>query len=70
MQLQLVAESCTICSSHSGRAVRKLLDTPSYVEEIFAYRCKGTVLQLEGLSGIQAVENSRTHHTARIITDL
>jgi len=28
--LQLVAESCTICSSRSGRPVRKLLDTPSY----------------------------------------
>jgi len=30
IQLQLVAESCTICSSCSGRPVRKLLDTPSY----------------------------------------
>jgi hypothetical protein len=29
IQLHLVAESCTICSSHS-RQVRKLLDTPSY----------------------------------------
>jgi len=28
-QLHLVAESCTICSSHSRRPVRKLLDTPS-----------------------------------------
>jgi hypothetical protein len=26
-----VAESCTICSSRSGRPVRKLLDTPSYL---------------------------------------
>jgi hypothetical protein len=25
-----VAESCTICSSHARRRVRKLLDTPSY----------------------------------------
>jgi hypothetical protein len=28
--LQLVAESCTICSSRARRPVRKLLDTPSY----------------------------------------
>jgi hypothetical protein len=31
IQLYLVAESCTICSSLSRRSVRKLLDTPSYV---------------------------------------
>jgi hypothetical protein len=30
IQLHLVAESCTICSSRSRRPVRKLLDTPSY----------------------------------------
>jgi hypothetical protein len=30
IQLHVVAESCTICSSHSRRPVRKLLDTPSY----------------------------------------
>jgi hypothetical protein len=30
IQLNLVAESCTICSSRSRRPVRKLLDTPSY----------------------------------------
>jgi hypothetical protein len=30
MQLHLVAESCTVCSSRSRRPVRKLLDTPSY----------------------------------------
>jgi hypothetical protein len=30
IQLQLVAESCTICSSRSRRPVRKLSDTPSY----------------------------------------
>jgi len=28
IQLLLVAESCTICSSRSRRPVRKLLDTP------------------------------------------
>jgi len=31
MQLYLVAESCTICSSRSRLPVRKPLDTPSYV---------------------------------------
>jgi hypothetical protein len=31
IQLHLVAESCTICSSLSRRPVRKLLDTPSYM---------------------------------------
>jgi len=30
IQLHLVAESCTICSTHSRQPVRKLLDTPSY----------------------------------------
>jgi hypothetical protein len=30
IQLHLVAESCTICSSRSRRPVWKLLDTPSY----------------------------------------
>jgi C4-type Zn-finger protein len=31
IQLHLVEESCTICSSRSRRPVRKLLDTPKYV---------------------------------------
>jgi hypothetical protein len=30
IQLHLVAEGCTICSSRSSRPVRKLLDTPSH----------------------------------------
>jgi hypothetical protein len=34
IQLHLVAESCTICSSRSRRPVPKLLDTPSYVNGI------------------------------------
>jgi hypothetical protein len=33
IQLHLVAESCTICSSRSRRPVRKLLDTPSYTKQ-------------------------------------
>jgi hypothetical protein len=35
IQLHLVAESCTICSSRSRRPVRKLLDAPSYVVCLF-----------------------------------
>jgi hypothetical protein len=31
IQLHLLAESCTICSSRSRRPVRKLLDTPAYI---------------------------------------
>jgi hypothetical protein len=31
IQLHLVAEICTICSSHSKRPVPELLDTPSYI---------------------------------------
>jgi hypothetical protein len=34
IQLHLVAESCTICSSRSRRPVLKLLDTPSYSLEL------------------------------------
>jgi len=34
IQLHLVAESCTICSSRSTRPVRKVLDTPSYYNSI------------------------------------
>jgi hypothetical protein len=34
IQLHLVAQSCTSCSSCSRRPVRKLLDTPSYVLEL------------------------------------
>jgi len=31
IELHLVAGSCTICSFHSRRLVRILLDTPSYI---------------------------------------
>jgi hypothetical protein len=34
MQLHLVAESCTICGYRSRRPVRKLLDTPWYLEAV------------------------------------
>jgi hypothetical protein len=32
IQLRIVADSCSICSSHSRRPVRKLLYTLSYTE--------------------------------------
>jgi hypothetical protein len=35
IELHVVAESCTICSSRSRRSIRKLLDTPSYMQQIF-----------------------------------
>jgi hypothetical protein len=34
IQLHLVAESCTTCSFRARRPVRKLLDTPSYVQQM------------------------------------
>jgi hypothetical protein len=37
IQLHLVAESCTICSSRSWRPVQKLLDTPSYVFQAITF---------------------------------
>jgi hypothetical protein len=37
IQLHLVAEGCTICSSRSRRPVRKLLDTPSYLTRLALY---------------------------------
>jgi hypothetical protein len=49
IQLYLVTESCTICSSRSRRPVRKLLDTLSY---IYA----GTLTSLEGGSPVSKSE--------------
>jgi len=43
IQLNLVAGSCTVCSSPSGRPVLKLLDTPSYRGIIV---CSGTTRTL------------------------
>jgi hypothetical protein len=42
IQLHVVAESCTICSSRSGRPVRKLLYTPSYTwlnADLLRWKC-------------------------------
>jgi hypothetical protein len=42
IQLHLVAESCTICSSRSRRPVLKLLDAPSY-NIIYAFMQKSNI---------------------------
>jgi len=60
IQLYLVAENCTICSSRSRRPVLELLDTPSY------FRCKlmclfitgVCTLCLQGPPGTRCVEKS------------
>jgi len=39
IQPHTVAESCSICSSRSRRAVRKLLDTPSYTRNGSSLEC-------------------------------
>jgi hypothetical protein len=41
IQLHLVAESSTICSSRSRRPVRKLLDTPLYFVFVFPLKRSG-----------------------------
>jgi len=37
IQLHLVAESCTICSSRSRRPIRLLFDTPSYTIAVLCF---------------------------------
>jgi len=38
IQLNLMAESCTICSSQSRRPVWKLLDTPSHLDSVLIHK--------------------------------
>jgi len=45
IQLHLMAEGCTICSTRSRRPVRKLLDTPACTEG-GGWPCKRTVGKL------------------------
>jgi hypothetical protein len=40
IQLHLLAETCTICSSRFMQPVRKLLDTPSYISCRIPLRCQ------------------------------
>jgi hypothetical protein len=41
IQLHLMAESCTICSSRSRGPVRKLLDTPACVHSASTWSWRG-----------------------------
>jgi hypothetical protein len=47
IQLHLLAESCTICSSRSRQPVRKLSDTPSYIQASWRNRRQGPRNQTE-----------------------
>jgi hypothetical protein len=49
IQLNLVAESCTICSSRSRQPVRKLLDTPSYRNVFTKYNFKLSTSALQNI---------------------
>jgi hypothetical protein len=46
IQLHLVVESCTICSSRSRRPVRKLLDTHLCIKLSLLALCFRTVVRL------------------------
>jgi hypothetical protein len=48
MQLYLVAESCTICSSRFRRPVRKLLDTPLFELRGWLYAVKWAGVEVCG----------------------
>jgi hypothetical protein len=58
IQLRLVAESCTICSSRYKRPIRELLDKPSYIKKrkerrlrVFENRALGNIWTQDGVSG-------------------
>jgi hypothetical protein len=57
IQLHLVAESCTICSSRSRRPVRKLLDIPSCYAD--AAKEKKTEAPQKGAAGRPFANNTR-----------
>jgi hypothetical protein len=48
IQLHLVAESCTICSSRSRSPVRKLLVTPSYIHSHNTHSWRDAKLKAQG----------------------
>jgi hypothetical protein len=59
IQLHLVAESCTICSSRSWRPVRKHLDTPSYT-----FCCTVLTTSLSKYRFLQKIKGTRkTRHS-------
>jgi hypothetical protein len=66
MQLHIVAESCTICSSRSRWPVRKLLDTPSYFKQritnyIKEMTASGMTFTPESPSTCNAIYKLQTH---------
>jgi hypothetical protein len=61
IQLYLVAESCTICSSRCRRPVRKLLDTPSYSGKI------GTTARISETNISQVTAMHQLHLTSYIL---
>jgi hypothetical protein len=62
IQLHLVAESCTTCSSRSRRPVRKLLDTPSYVQKHNKFLCLGKVSFRKWISEHRAALEEKHRH--------
>jgi hypothetical protein len=46
IQLHLVAESCTICSSRSRQPIQKLLDTPSCEFHLMQKKCNVKLNQM------------------------
>jgi hypothetical protein len=57
IQLHLVAESCTICSSRFKRPVRKLLDTPLYAEAAPNNETKNRTLWFSGSYHVLRVDS-------------
>jgi hypothetical protein len=58
IQLHLVAESCTICSSRARGPVRKLFDTPSYYPSILLDEVRKTTKTYQNIQ-ISSPEFSR-----------
>jgi hypothetical protein len=58
IQLHLVSESCTICSSHSRRPVRELFDTPSYCEIKLHHNEYGAIMWRENEINYMVVKMS------------
>jgi hypothetical protein len=73
IQLQVMAESCTICSSRSRRTVRQLLDTPSQTEILPLYVVKLYLIasimnfRFAGLTSIQMHIINEVQNTNRIL---
>jgi hypothetical protein len=58
IQLHLVAESCTICSSRSRRQVRKLLDTPCHVNPSSSIHLHSDIMKTVWFHNLYAQQTS------------